>query len=589
MIVLAGGDYHLVRPVTFDSRDKGLVVTAACDAKPVLYGGPRITGWAQRPDGLWTASLVLPADRQLGDLFVDGIRQTRARFPNAPLDADPRKGWLFAARCEPPMDPWKGNSQFCFHKDDLLGTWNLAGASVNVVGGFLPGTQWGSDTLPIVSVDAANRTIHTKGTAYFYTSEGSRYFLEGLRAFLDAPTEWWHDPQSHQLEYIAGQLPPSSSMVVAGILPTFMELSGAEGMTVSGLHFRDGAPYGTGKLHTDSRGFGAIRVNQAHNVRLVGNTLQNVGVGIHVNESTNVLIAGNVIRDVAGNGIYVGTTFGRFGRSDRAKILSNHIANVGRVYFESAGIWFQAADDVRIAYNLIEKAAQFAIAGGSLWGPEDSVHNAVIEYNVIRNANQQTGDGGAIKFMGQQADLLRSVIRYNLVVGTGHLMNRPDGTFWPPGYEKVEEWPGPISWAIYTDGRASGVRIEGNVLWSNVSAIGINGGWNNVVTANIIYGGTGAAFRIDDATGRDWHPIWARANQIGNNFVFLDRDKPLVTYFHAPGHGREYVRFANNRYVGHLNEHSFRFHPPIMLSGESGSLADLQQAGGDLGSVAIRP
>ncbi|MGO8658324.1 right-handed parallel beta-helix repeat-containing protein, partial [Rhizobium ruizarguesonis] len=82
-------------------------------------------------------------------------------------------------------------------------------------------------------------------------------------------------------------------------------------------------------------------------------------------------------------------------------------------------------------------------------------------------------DCGAIKMMGEQADPLNSTIRSNLVTGTGHLMNRVDGTFWPPGYENTSEWPSPISWAIYTDGKASGLRIEGNTLSGNVAAIGI--------------------------------------------------------------------------------------------------------------------
>ncbi|MGO8227395.1 hypothetical protein ACC794_38255, partial [Rhizobium ruizarguesonis] len=64
-------------------------------------------------------------------------------------------------------------------------------------------------------------------------------------------------------------------------------------------------------------------------------------------------------------------------------------------------------------------------------------------HNLFRNANQQTADGGAIKMMGEQADPLKSTIRSNLVTGTGHLMNRVDGTFWHPGYENTSEWPSP--------------------------------------------------------------------------------------------------------------------------------------------------
>ncbi|MGO8039917.1 right-handed parallel beta-helix repeat-containing protein [Rhizobium leguminosarum] len=588
-IAMGNGDYYLAEPIVFDARDAGLIIVARCNEAPVLHGGPIVRDWTAQADGRWKASLKLPAGRDVGDLFVSGARQTQARFPNAPLDGDPRKGWLFAAKCAQDDDLWHGNTRFCFHDGDLPVSKNAAGLVAHIVGGFHPGSQWGSDTLPVVSIDTANRAINTQGTSYFFTAEGSRYFLTGAAALLDAPGEWWYDRVKGQLDYIPTDRPPTSSTVVAGMLPTFFRLDGADGMVVSGLQFRDGDPQGSGKFGTDTRSFGAIRLDHSDGVRLLGNSIDNVGVGIHVSESKDVLIAGNVIGDVAGNGIYVGTTYGSFGRSDGARILSNHIHDIGRVYFETAGIWFQAADSIRIAHNLVENTAQFGIAGGSLWGAQDAVHDAVIEHNVIRNANQQTADGGAIKLMGEQADLLNSSIRYNLVTGTGQLMNRADGTFWPPGYENINEWPTPISWAIYTDGKASGVRIEGNTLSDNISAIGINGGWSNLVTGNVITHGSGAAFRVDDGTGREWHPPWARPNRIEGNIVSIGSSSGLAAYVYAPGHGPGYVQFARNRYIGNLNDKSFRIHPSIMRSGEFGNLRDLQKAGADTASVVAPP
>ncbi|WP_042119216.1 right-handed parallel beta-helix repeat-containing protein [Rhizobium etli] len=585
-IAMGDGDYYLAEPIVFDARDAGLVIAARCNEAPILHGGLLIRKWKAQADGRWTASLKLPAGREVGDLFVNGALQTQARFPNAPLDGDPRKGWLFAAKCTHDDDIWHGNMRFCFHAGDLPISKNTAGLVAHIVGGFRPGSQWGSDTLPVVSFDTANRTINTRGTAYFFTAEGSRYFLAGAAALLDAPGEWWYDRAKEQVVYIPTDGLPISSTAVAGILPTFFRLDGADGMVVSGLRFRDGDPRGSGKFGTDTRSFGAIRLDRADGVRLLGNSIDNVGVGIHVSESKDVLIAGNVVADVAGNGIYVGTTYGTFLKSHDATILSNHIHDIGRVYFETAGIWFQAADNVGIAHNLIENAAQFGIAGGSLWGPQDAVHDAVIEHNVVRNANQQTADGGAIKMMGEQADPLNSSIRYNRVTGTGQLMNRVDGTFWPPGYENTSEWPSPISWAIYTDGKASGVRIEGNTLSDNISAIGINGGWSNLVTGNVITGGSGAAFRVDDGTGWGWHPPWAGPNRIEDNIVSVESGNGLAAYVYVPDHKLGSVRFARNRYSGNLNEKSFRIHPEIMRSGEFGSLADLQEAGIDRGSVA---
>ncbi|MBB4237899.1 hypothetical protein GGD57_004502 [Rhizobium esperanzae] len=584
-IALGKGDYYLTQPIVFDSRDAGLILTARCNETPILHGGLRAGNWVQQADGRWTAPLKLPPGEGVGDLFVNGIRQTPARFPNAPADGDPRKGWLFAAKCNPAIDMGKGNTSFCFHAGDLPAVDDTSRLIVDIVGGFQPGSQWGNDTLPVVSIDSASRTVTTKGTDYFFTAEGSRYFLTGAKALLDAPGEWWYDLAAGQLYYIPVDQALSDSVAVAGILPTFFKLDGANGMVISALELRDGAPEGSGKFDTETRGFGAIRIEHADGVKILGNSIENVGVGVHVTESKDALIAANVIADVAGNGIYVGTNYGTFLKSNGARILSNHMHDIGKVYIETAGIWFQAADNVRIADNLIENTAQFGIAGGSLWGSNDAVYNAVIEHNVVHNANQQTADGGAIKMMGEQGDPLNSTIRSNLVTGTGHLMNRADGTFWPPGYENTSEWPSPISWAIYTDGKASGVRIEGNTLSGNVTAIGINGGWSNLVTGNVITHGSGAAFRVDDGTGRGWRPPWARPNRIEENVVSVDSDSGPVAYVNAPDHGPGYAQFARNRYSGNLNNQSFRLDPGIMPSGEFGGLRDLQKAGVDTGSV----
>ncbi|MBN9433555.1 MAG: right-handed parallel beta-helix repeat-containing protein [Bosea sp.] len=582
-IILAGGDYFLAGPVTFDSRDAGLEIQGEAGSIPVLHGGLLLRDWRPEADGRWSAPL--PAGADVAAVFIDDTPQPLARFPDKPSSSDPREGWLFADALPPGTDPWQANTQFRYRVGDVPELETIDGLVATIMGGFEPGSQWGNDTLPVTAIDRSARTIHTKGTAYFFTAEGSRYYLSGLQAFQDAPGEWWPDRLEGRIWLVPTDRPPDKARIVAGLLPTLIHIDGAEGMVISGLALRHGSPIGTGKFGTDTRGGGAIRIERSDHVRLLDNIIENVGVGIHVSESRDVVIAGNEIGPVAGNGIYVGTAYGSFGRSDGARIVSNHLHDIGEVYFESAGIVFQAADDVSIEDNLIENAAQFGILGGSIWGPQDAVHRAMITGNEVRNANRMTADGGAIKMMGMQADLQQSAIRSNRIIGTRQLMNRPDGSFWPTDYENVEEWPTPISWAIYTDGKASGIAIENNTLIDNVSAIGINGGWNNTVTGNVVSGGSGAAFRVDDGTGRGWKPDWAKPNRIEGNTVSLDGKTTLVASVYQPGNGPGYVSFADNRYCGGLGPRSFDLRPEVMRSRRYGSLQDLQATGMDVGSV----
>lgn len=586
-IVLRGGDYWLDAPVAFGPEDRGLTLRAAPGEAPVLHGGPLVTGWVEDADCRWSAPLALPEDVSPGALVADGTLQVQARLPDRPEDGDPRKGWLFAA-APAAGDEWGGNLHFRFHPGDIPALSGTDGLVAHIVGGFNPTSQWGSDTLPVTGIDAGNNVVTTLGTSYFFTGDGSRYFLAGRPEFLDAPHEWWYDRAARRIRYIP---PPDASprTISIGTLPTLLTLDGADGMTITGLTLRDGSPVGTGKVGTDTRGGGAIRVMHSADVRIDGNGFENVGVAIHVSESPRARITGNRVSHVAGNGIYLGTEYGSFGRSDDALVSGNQISDIGEVYFESAGIWFQATSGTRVAHNLIERAAQFGIAGGSLWGTEDAVYDAVIEGNDVRDANRETADGGAIKMMGAQADPMRSVIRGNRVSGTGELMNRPDGTFWPARYENVDEWPTPISWAIYLDGKASGVTIEQNLVVGNIAGIGVNGGWNNVIRGNIVAAGTGSAIRIDDGTGRDWTPSWAEANLVTGNILEAPLDGMPLAYVYAPGHGATYARFARNLYTGPVGGKSFKVWPEVMAHGSYGGPADLAAAGLDEGSVAGDP
>ncbi len=575
-IVAQGGDYFLAAPVFFDASDTGLAIVAAPGETPVFHGGIPVTGWQADGHGVWSAPLPLPEGATVGALIVGGAPQVPARYPNLPANPTPRDGWLFAA--SPPTDG-ASNTQFRFHRGDIPPLDDMTGLLATIVGGLMPGTQWGSDTLPVVSIDRATRIVHTLGTGYFFTGEGSRYFLSGRPEFLDAPGEWWFDAASSRIRLIPAAGDALQAQAIAAVLPTFVQLNGAADMVIAGLTFQDGAPAGTGKFGTDTRGGGAIRVENSDRVQILANHFDRVGVAIHVAESNSVGIYDNDIAHVAGNAIYVGTTWGSFGRSDAARVTGNRIRHIGEVYFESAGIWLQASDRFRIAGNLIQDAAQFGIAAGSLWGSEDASHDGVIACNTVVRANQQTADGGAIKLMGAQSDLQNITIRGNVVRGTDALMNRADGTFWPPRLEDVTEWPGPISWAIYLDGRASGNAVIGNRLTRNVTAIGINGGWNNRISGNSVDDTAGSAIRIDDATGRDWRPDWAHANLITGNAFDITRPDGRAVDIHTPAHGLDMVHFAGNRYSGNLTGESFSVLPKVMATGRWGTLADFQGVG----------
>ncbi|MCX6361874.1 MAG: hypothetical protein NT029_18890 [Armatimonadetes bacterium] len=85
-VVIAGGRYQVREPIILEPRDGGtddarVVYAAAPGSKPVFDGGFRIGGWKPAPGGLWQAPV--PGGARFEQLYVNGVRATRARTPNA--------------------------------------------------------------------------------------------------------------------------------------------------------------------------------------------------------------------------------------------------------------------------------------------------------------------------------------------------------------------------------------------------------------------------------------------------------------------------------------------------------------------------
>jgi len=101
-VIVRGGTYHFAEPLALGMEDSGnpkctVSYTACPGEKVVLSGGRPIEGWRKGEGHLYVADIpdVKAGKWTFKQLFVNGERQIRARYPN--LDpADPiMKGWLF--------------------------------------------------------------------------------------------------------------------------------------------------------------------------------------------------------------------------------------------------------------------------------------------------------------------------------------------------------------------------------------------------------------------------------------------------------------------------------------------------------------
>ncbi len=243
------GDHIILRAGTYreavELKNKsGVTLSAYRGEKPVLSGLDVLQlEWRASPQkNVYVA--VLNVSR-VSQLFFNGKPMVEARWPNLPKDAN--GDWNFFS-----PDVWStvdsaGNSYGTISDKHLAATgWDVSGAQavLNV------GPQFFTFTRPVKE--------HAKGSAVFHYEKdlgpslakhdegGSnplfnddRYYLFGMRQFLDAPGEYFYDKEARKLFFYA----PGGGNPAAGVVETktrnwgFSADAASTHLTLDGLTF----------------------------------------------------------------------------------------------------------------------------------------------------------------------------------------------------------------------------------------------------------------------------------------------------------------------------------------------------------------
>ena len=460
-----GGAYYETSTLTLGAPDSGESWLAMPGEAVVINGGQPITGWAQGGNGLWTAPAptgALAAGNAGAELYLDGTRETLARYPDAAPANPIQGGWLTAADSVPGQS---ATNSFQFNPGDIPVLPSTASLYVVVY----QQNGWQSASLPVASIDYTTNTIDLAGASGSAIGAGSRYFIYNASNLLSTAGEWYGDPATNVLTLDA----PAGfdgNRATAGSLDNIISVNGASNVTIAGLTLQG----------SDSTG-SAIRATAANGLTIAGNTIGNVGNGIVLaGAGSGVDIEGNQISNTNNNGvlIYAGT--------NNVTIKGNAIQNIGQL-LTGNGIWFTGSSNDTITNNLIRNVAHDGIGGGSTVGTADASYNDAISYNQIVNANLASSDGGAIYLANRQLSATGDMISFNAVSATSAAgtANSPQTTFLPPSEL--------VSFGIYLDDYSNGVTVHGNLLDGNLGGIDIHAGSNNAITDNIIADSAGPA------------------------------------------------------------------------------------------------
>lgn len=462
---LRGGRYELSDTLLFDDRDSGtnghLVVYRSYEAeRPVICGGRRVTGWQKVAGKAYFVAAVPPqkpvplkapkdeyypprlhprfySQQTLSDegfavyfaqLYVNGVRAERARTYTTL--ASSRHQW------------WDDTSTMEFRDGiylrhtGLLSYTNPENLRVLWLEAFKTADVPVRAVLP---TDGDEVILKMKQPDFNLVSGWNQikpttpFFLVNALEELDEPGEWYLDQKQHLVYYYPFQRDGDLNQAVAFVprVEFLLRIDGSPMRPVQNLRF-EGITFQYGNwtgARDEYLGLsqaeifqtytseipGQIILDHAHNVAIVGCTVQHMGsCGIQLYEGCrDVLLEGNVTYDTTGAGI----TVGRWWHDAREcppesvctniVVRNNVVRDTGRDYWQATGINLFAACDCKVYHNDISDTAYTALHARI--GDSGFIHPGIgrieFKYNKVSRAFQGhkwgIGDGGHLYLHGR--------------------------------------------------------------------------------------------------------------------------------------------------------------------------------------------
>ncbi|MFI1093776.1 right-handed parallel beta-helix repeat-containing protein [Streptomyces sp. NPDC020917] len=506
---IKGGSYHLGRTLQFDDRDSGrpgapVTYSAYPGEKVVLSGGRQLhPHWSTYQGGIQVADVG--SGLSLDGLFVDGQRQTLARYPNydpgtAVLGGSTTMQDLAAeAKAKGWTDVTAGDVR-ALH----CNTWG--GASFHITGMAADGSlgmKWVGDN---------NRNLACANPQLPY--DAHHVVAEGILQELDAPGEWYYASGTGKLYYY----PPAGTDVTRATVETaeldeLVHLAGTSAeapvhdLSFSGITFTQthrtlfDHPYeGTQLGDWAVARTGAVYLKNAQRVTVTGATFDQVGGnGVFMDGyndhntvsdstfrdsgATDVQVVGSesAVRDPS-TWQHMVTALDDTAPGPKTQdyprditISGNSMSGMGVFEKQSAGVNISMSRRVTVSHNTIHDSPRSCVnIDDGTWGGH------VVEFNDMFDCVKETGDHGPFNSWGrdrfwplsddatQRAYAKLDVVEPNII---------RNNRIWHSS-----------EWAIDLDDGSGNYQITGNLLLN--AGIKLRDGFFRTVENNVIVGGS---------------------------------------------------------------------------------------------------
>jgi hypothetical protein len=502
-IVLRTGVYYMDAPIVLGPEDSGLTIEAAPGEDVALSGGRPVNGWKAWKGQVLQADLSRAglADMNFREMYLGGKRQPMARVPNFDPRHPRQGGWMLNAGVAKP-----GATATLMYKEGELHPekWTHVERALVV---FHDSLNYENTWAPIKAIDPAARTIEA-GRGVYELKPGNPYFVCGLLEELDAPGEWYVDPETKTL-YFWPPAPLKKDEVVVPALESVVVMQGeaakdrwVEGVRIAGVTIRD------------CRGK-AVNLTGARKCAVQACDIRNVGVGVYLGDDTHdCRVEACDITQTTGDGVSVWGTSLDHTRVSGHVIDNNYIHDYGwgQIHNRCGGVWMLRCSGCKVTHNRVHDGPRYAIG-------MDVGMDCEIAWNDCHHVDLETMDTGIVEAATAmdwgRADETERDAKYNRGNSIHHNLLHDSGG-WGTGPDGKLAFP-QFSWGIYLDTHCSGWAVHDNVIYNTVlGAFMVNGGQDNVFENNVCADG-----RQDQVFLEPWPKYAMSGNRVeGNIFAY---------------------------------------------------------------------
>ena len=446
-VVLREGIYYLPATFILSAEDSGK------DGKPVIYtnyDNEKVTlsgavklecQWQLYGNGVYQCNLSKYGSMEFSQLFVNGKRQLRARYPNGNSLLPDKEAFIFPIKA----DQWPHEKIFFDPRTFSEKRWeNPRGSKLHI----FPNHHWGNLQYKVTGINYEESSIRFEqrdpqiNETYFkmmerpgtWLSERSNYYVDNVFEELDVEGEWYYDVNKFTLYYMpCDSIDLETACIEIPALKELISLRGSMDAPVKNIWFKNIRFAGTATTYMDRYEYpslgdwGIVRSGTILLDGCEGCGIENCffdavgGNAIFINNYARSLeISGNVFSECGESAIcLVGKSHLNFDKSYQCKycgaehpwgwdepsneipsaclIHNNLIHDIGVFGKQVAGVFLSLSKENIISHNHIFNTPRAAICFN------DGLHGGhLVEKNDVHHTVRETGDHGPFNSWGRE-------------------------------------------------------------------------------------------------------------------------------------------------------------------------------------------